>query len=347
MKPSLGSTPGPAIALAAAALFGAGTPIAKWLLRDTGPWLLSGILYLGSGLGMTLLLLLRRGSSWNISRKDIPWLAGAVASGGVVAPVLLMYGLAVTNASTASLLLNAEAVFTTLLAWFAFRENFDRRIALGFVAIVAGAIILSWPGSGATSSLSGAMPIFGACLAWGIDNNLTRKISLADARLIAAIKGLSAGAINVSIAVAFGSSMPPWTHVALALGVGWMSYGISLALFVIALRKLGTARTGAYFSVAPFFGAILAVSAFAEPMTPSLIAAGLLMAIGVWLHITEHHEHAHTHEVLEHSHEHEHDDHHQHHHEGDVPRRHTHSHRHEPMTHTHRHVPDVHHRHDH
>lgn len=347
MKPSFARAPGPTIALAAAVLFGAGTPLAKWLLADTSPWLLSGILYFGSGVGMTLLRLLHPGAGENVSKRDLPWLAAAVASGGVVAPVLLMYGLSAATASSASLLLNAEAVFTALLAWFVFRENFDRRIVLGFVAIVAGAVILSWPGTSVAASLPATLAILGACLAWGIDNNLTRKISLADARLIAAVKGLSAGTINIVIAVSMGATLPAWSHIALALGVGWMSYGVSLALFVVALRELGTARTGAYFSVAPFFGAVLAVAAFGEPLSAPLAVAGILMAIGVWLHVTEHHEHTHTHVALEHAHEHEHDEHHPHDHAGDVPHRHTHWHRHEPITHTHRHVPDVHHQHEH
>jgi drug/metabolite transporter (DMT)-like permease len=351
MKFSLGTARGPLIALAAAVLFGMGMPFAKWLLHDTSPWLLSGILYLGCGLGMTLLRLLRSGRGERLLKSDMPWLAGAVLAGGVIAPVLLMHGLAATTASSASLLLNAEGVFTALLAWFAFRENVDVRIALGFAAIVAGAVILSWPSGHSTISLYAAIPILAACLAWGIDNNLTRKISLSDATSIAAIKGSTAGAINIVIALLSGATLPPWPHVALALGVGWMSYGVSLALFVIALRELGTARTGAYFSVAPFFGAVLAVAAFTEPVTPALVAAGLMMAIGVWLHVTEQHEHEHTHELLEHSHEHEHDEHHQHEHAdgdtGSIAGRHTHWHRHAPLTHTHRHVPDVHHRHDH
>ncbi len=347
MKLSLGNSSGPVIALAAAALFGAGTPVAKWLLADTSPWLLSGMLYFGAGLGMTLTRLLQPGSDANMRRQDLPWLAGAVVAGGLIGPVLLMYGLSATPASSASLLLNAEAVFTALLAWFAFRENFDLRIVLGFLAIVAGAVILSWPGPHMARSVSSTIAILAACLAWAIDNNLTRMISLADERLIVMVKGLVAGTINIMIATGMGASLPSWSHVALALLIGWLSYGLSLALFVVALRGLGTARTGAYFSVAPFFGAVLAVVVFAEPLTLALIAAAVLMGIGVWLHVTEHHEHEHTHVALEHSHEHDHDEHHQHEHAGKAHGRHTHWHRHEPLTHTHRHVPDAHHRHDH
>jgi drug/metabolite transporter (DMT)-like permease len=338
---------GPVAALTAAALFGASTPLAKWLLHDLNPWLLGGLLYLGAGLGMMLLRLVRAESTFRIARADLPWLIGAIFSGGVVAPVLLMYGLSAAPASATSLLLNAEAVFTALLAWFVFRENVDARIATGLLLIVVGAAILQWPGAGGSANLSASLCVLGACLAWAIDNNLTRKISLGDASTIVAIKGLSAGIINIVIASLLGAEPPSWLHATAALMVGWLSYGVSLALFVVALRQLGTARTGAYFSVAPFFGALIAVAAFAEPVTPALIAAGLLMAAGVWLHVTEHHEHEHTHGGLEHEHEHEHDEHHRHDHTESIPGRHSHWHRHAPITHIHRHAPDIHHRHDH
>jgi len=253
-------------------------------------------------------------------------------------------------ASGASLLLNAEGVFTALLAWFAFRENFDRRIALGMAAILTGAAILSWPGALQFAGIAPAAAVLGACLAWGIDNNLTRKVSLADATWIAAIKGLVAGGVNLVLAVAMGASMPSPGATAAAMLIGLAAYGVSLALFVVALRHLGTARTGAYFSVAPFFGALLAV-VLGDAVTLPLLAAGALMGFGVWLHLTERHAHLHTHEVLEHTHEHVHDGdpHHLHSHEPPVPpgTRHSHWHRHDALTHAHEHYPDAHHRHEH
>jgi drug/metabolite transporter (DMT)-like permease len=194
--------------------------------------------------------------------------------------------------------------------------------------------------------------ILGSCLAWGIDNNLTRKVSLNDATWITAIKGLVAGSVNLALALALGSGLPPIPVVAAALVVGFLSYGVSLALFVVGLRHLGTARTGAYFSVAPFVGATLAL-ALGEPLTLRLVAAGLLMGMGVWLHLTERHSHAHRHEPMDHTHEHVHDEHHRHDHP-DQPDliltpalRHTHWHHHDPITHTHAHFPDPHHRHGH
>lgn len=335
-------------ALLAAMLFGAGTPLAKALLTGVGPWMLAGLLDLGSGLGLAMLRVLRRAPSARLDHGEWPWLAGAVLAGGVVGPVLLMFGLSAMPASGASLLLNAEGVFTALLAWFAFKENFDRRIAVGMLAIVAGAVVLSWPGEAQFGALWPALAVLGACLAWGVDNNLTRKVSLADASWVAMVKGLAAGTVNLTIAFALGAQLPAWPTLAGSAVLGFMSYGISLTLFVVALRHLGTARTGAYFSVAPFFGAALAVLLLGEPVTPGLTVAGALMALGVWLHLSERHGHPHAHEAMEHEHEHEHDAHHDHHSVGEaVPVRHVHRHRHESKTHTHEHFPDVHHQHLH
>ncbi|MBH1967617.1 MAG: DMT family transporter [Pseudomonadales bacterium] len=335
-------------ALGAAVLFGAGTPLAKLLLDSVSPWLLAGLLYLGSGLGLTLYRVLSRAPAVRLPRHEALWFAGAIAAGGVAGPVLLMVGLTGMPASGASLLLNAEGVFTALLAWFAFKENFDRRIALGMVAIVAGALVLSWPTEASFSGLWPALAVLGACFAWGIDNNLTRKVSLTDATWIASVKGLVAGSVNLVLAFGAGATLPPLPNLAGALVLGFLAYGVSLALFVIGLRHLGTARTGAYFCVAPFLGTLLAV-AMGDPVTLPLLIAGSLMAVGIWLHLTERHEHEHRHQPMEHNHEHAHDEHHQHDHDEPVApgTKHQHWHRHEPMKHTHLHFPDAHHRHEH
>lgn len=340
--------PGVSAALGAALLFGAGTPFAKLLLNSVSPWLLAGLLYLGSGIGLTLYRRLRRSVAVRLPRSEVPWFAGAIVAGGIVGPVLLMLGLTGMPASGASLLLNAEGVFTALLAWFVFKENFDRRIALGMAAIVAGAIILSWPGEARFAGLWSALAVLGACFAWGIDNNLTQKVSLTDATWIASIKGLVAGSVNLSLAFTLGAAWPPLPNLAGAMIVGFLAYGVSLVLFVVGLRHLGTARTGAYFSVAPFFGAVLAI-AMGETVTLPLLSAGALMTLGVWLHLTERHGHKHAHETLEHGHEHIHDEHHHHAHDATVApgTKHSHRHRHETLTHTHAHFPDTHHRHNH
>jgi drug/metabolite transporter (DMT)-like permease len=332
----------------AATLFGIGTPLAKLLLSSVSPWMLAGLLYLGSGLGLTLYRRFTKSPAVHLPRHELVWFIGAVTTGGVVGPVLLMVGLVGIPASGASLLLNAEAVFTALLAWFVFKENFDRRIALGMIAIMAGALILSWPSEAHFEGFWSACAILAACLAWGIDNNLTRKVSLSDASWIASVKGLVAGSVNLGLALLLGSHLPPLPNLIGALILGFVAYGISLALFVVALRQLGTARTGAYFSVAPFIGAVLAL-AMGEPLTPSLIFAGTLMAIGIWLHLTEQHEHDHVHAELEHEHEHVHDLHHQHDHPYPVAAgvSHSHLHRHPALRHAHSHFPDAHHQHRH
>ncbi len=341
--------PGVLAALGAALLFGGSTPLAKWLLTSVDPWLLAGLLYVGSGAALSPYRWARRSPAGRLVTGEWPWLAGAILAGGVGGPVLLMVGLTGMPASGASLLLNAEGVFTALLAWFAFGENFDRRIALGMAAIVAGALVVAWPGEVHFASVWPTLAVTGACLAWGIDNNLTRKVSLADATWIAAIKGLMAGSVNLALGVWLGATWPSLPDLAAALSIGSLAYGASLALFVVGLRHLGTARTGAYFSVAPFFGAVLAIPLLGEAVSQQLFIAGALMALGVWLHLTEHHSHEHTHEALVHEHEHVHDVHHSHaHDESQVPSgKHRHRHRHEDLTHAHAHFPDAHHRHDH
>ena len=335
-------------ALGAALLFGAATPLAKLLLESVSPWMLAGLLYLGSGVGLSIYRKIVNAPSVHLPHKDRLWFAGAILAGGIVAPVLLMIGLNGVSASDASLLLNMEGVFTALLAWFVFKENFDRRIALGMLAIVTGAVVLSWPSEARMSEILPSLAILGACLAWGIDNNLTRKVSLADASWIASVKGLISGAVNLVLALSLGAQFPAMPALTAAMVIGFLSYGTSLVLFIIGLRHLGTARTGAYFSVAPLFGALLALL-MGESLTVPLLVAGLLMVLGVWLHISEHHEHSHTHEPLAHSHEHVHDEHHTHGHADDTPitGRHSHWHVHDQQTHSHPHYPDTHHQHRH
>jgi drug/metabolite transporter (DMT)-like permease len=266
--------------------------------------------------------------------------------GGVLGPLLLMLGLSMTSASTASLLLNVEGFATMLIAWLAFRENVDRRLLVGALAIVAGAVLLSWSGQGLQANW-GALFVVLACLCWGIDNNLTRKVSAADPVQIATLKGLVAGATNLALALLAGAAWPAATLVAGGALNGFFGVGVSLVLFMLALRHLGAARTGAYFSLAPFVGAALSLVLLREPLTWQLLVAGALMALGLYLHLTERHAHEHVHEAIEHEHSHVHDAHHQHAHDGPVTEPHTHWHRHEPVRHSHAHYPDLHHRHSH
>lgn len=341
-------------ALLAAVLFGASTPLAKLLVGDVAPLLLAGLLYLGSGVGLATLLIWRRlrdqsaAAELRIPRADVPWLLGAIFFGGVIGPVLLMRGLVLTDGATASLLLNVEGVLTALLAWLVFKENADRRIVLGMAAIVAGGVLLSWAPGGAQWT-PGAVLVVGACLAWSIDNNLTRKVSANDAMLVACLKGLIAGVCNAGLAMAAGTPWPAWPAALGAMVLGFAGYGLSLTLFVVALRGLGTSRTGAYFSVAPLFGVLLSLAIWPAWPEASFWLAGLLMMVGVWLHVSERHEHEHSHPALMHAHRHRHDPHHQHPHDfpWDGLEPHTHAHAHEAMTHRHAHFPDAHHRHQH
>ncbi len=343
---------GSLLALLSAVLFGASTPFAKMMVGDVGPWTMAGLLYLGAGLGLSAVHLSRDALRLPVieaplRRADVPWLAGVIVSGGLIGPLFLMFGLSRTDAASTSLLLNAEALATMGIAWIVFRENVDCRLLLGAFAILSGGALLSWEGGPTLNS--GALLILAACLAWGVDNNLTRKLSSADPVQIAMLKGLVAGAFNLTLALAQGASLPGVDVIAAAGVVGFLSYGVSLALFVLALRHLGAARTGAYFSLAPFIGAALSLTLLGEPLTLRLIVAGGLMAVGLWLHLTERHEHEHRHAATEHEHRHRHDEHHRHAHGPDdrPGEPHSHRHRHALLLHRHPHYPDLHHRHGH
>lgn len=338
---------GAALALGAAALFGLTAPLSKFLLADIDPQLLAGALYLGAGLGLALVTAARRErSEAPLRRADAPWMAAIVLFGGFCAPLLLMLGLARTDAAAGALLLNLESAFTLALAWLVFRENVDGRLFVGALAILAGAGLLSFQGGFALDR--GALLIALACLAWGVDNNLTRKLSAADPVQIATIKGFCAGAVNIALALAFGAKLPSPIVTAGAALVGFFGVGVSLTLYIRSLRHLGAARAGAYFALAPFIGAVAALILARQAPDARLMIAGAFMGLGLWLHLTEHHAHRHVHEPLEHEHAHVHDAHHQHGHDGpasDEP--HVHRHRHEALVHAHAHYPDLHHRHDH
>ncbi|MDA8406603.1 MAG: DMT family transporter [Deltaproteobacteria bacterium] len=338
-------------AILAAVLFGAATPFTKVLLSETQPIFLAGLLYLSSGLGLMLVYFAwdrTRNSESPLAHSDVFWLAGAVLCGGILAPALLMVGLSKLTASSASLLLNLETVFTAVLAWIAFREHFSIRTILGMSLVVAGGVILSWPEAGFELPL-GSVAVVGASLCWGIDNNLTQKVSAGNPVFIAAIKGIVAGCVNLGIGISLGAVFPSCSVLAGSIAVGCLGYGVSLVLFVLSLRHIGTARTGAYFSVAPFVGAAISVTVLHEPFGATLLVAVILMGTGIGLHLTEKHVHEHVHGLITHGHSHSHGSHHVHEHEFLVYEvfQHTHRHVHEPMSHDHDHYPDIHHRHDH
>ncbi|HNY11095.1 MAG TPA: DMT family transporter [Candidatus Wallbacteria bacterium] len=345
-------------AIAASLLFGLSTPFSKILLGEVNSFMLAGLLYFGSGAGLLIYMAVRSAiaaknieKEANLSAPDYKWLAGVTFFGGFLGPVLLLYGLNNSTASAASLLLNMEGVFTALMAWFVFNENFDRRIAAGMAAITLGGVALSWGGTPDMAGLLGPVSIMLACFCWAIDNNLTKKISAADPFQIASIKGLIAGGTNLLISFfVLKIGFPGMTAIISSCAIGFLGYGLSIALFVLSLRHIGTSRTGAYFSLAPFFGAAASIAIFGEPVTLSFFIALILMGIGVWCHLSESHDHEHFHEFIEHEHAHSHDDlHHDHVHEAECAAdgKHSHRHTHKEKEHSHFHYPDLHHHHGH
>lgn len=275
-------------AISSAVLFGASTPAAKSIVGEVHPLLLAGLFYLGSGAGIALIKTVgRKQVGHRLRRAELPWLAGTILFGGILGPALLMVGLTQTTGVVASLLLTLEGVFTALLAWVAFREPFNRRIGLGMLFVFLGGVVLAFRGPAGGAGLTGALCVAGACLCWAIDNNCTSRISHADAPTLASIKGVAAGIVNVALAFAVGAQVPAVAVIGSALIVGLLGYGASLILFVLALREIGAARTGAYFSTAPFIGAMIGLIFLRETWSWSILAAGLLMGSGVWLHLTE------------------------------------------------------------
>lgn len=340
------------VALAAAALFGASTPLAKLLQADITPGLLAGLLYLGSGAGLALvklgLHLGRHAPEAPLQARDLPWLAGAIASGGIAAPLLLMWGLSGASASGVSLLLNLEGIATVLIAALVFGEAVAGRIWLAACMMLAAGLLLGYDAQAGFGLSLRVLAVIAACALWALDNNLNRRISAADPVSIAMIKGLAAGGVNIAAALAFGAHFPSAAPLAGALLLGWLAYGVSLVLYIVALRHLGSARAASHFSTAPFIGAALSIGLLGEPVTSGFAAAFLLMLAATWLVLTERHAHAHVHEPLGHEHLHTHDVHHQYAHRGDEgPEPHAHPHQHAPLAHSHPHLPDLHHRHRH
>lgn len=342
-----------ALAIAAAAFFGASFPLSKLLLRDVGPVGLAGLLYLSSGLGVGVLRLLLRRSREEASlrRSDLGWLAGVVLAGGVAGPILLLLGLSRTGAHVAALLTNTETLFTMALAVAFFGDFLLRRELLGAIAIVAGAGTVAWAGAGRDGAQSwyGPLLLLGAGLSWGLDNNFSQKISAKDPLQIAAVKGIAAGLVNLALAAAT-EGLPKLSPSVLgsAAAVGIVCYGLSVVLFMAGLRHLGAARTSALFATAPALSIALSWILLREVPGIWTGLGGAVMLAGAWLLIRSEHAHVHVHEPMEHEHRHVHDEHHRHAHRGDEgPEPHSHPHRHDRLEHAHPHTADLHHRHEH
>jgi drug/metabolite transporter (DMT)-like permease len=335
-----------------AALFGLSSPIAKLLLKDISPVALAGMLYLGSFLGLLFYSILTSGNKQQIKterleRKDIPWLAGAILAGAVIAPISQMLGLSLVSGFSVSLLLNLEGLATCLIAILFFHENSGKRFWLAMACMTIAGVLLSWNPENSRFNIAGPLLILLAVVCWGLDNNFTRQISDKNPVQIAWIKGLAGGIISLSVALILGSRIHLDITIIFALLLGAFSYGVSLVLFIKALKGLGSSRTGAFFSLGPFIGALASVLILREWIGWVMFPAFLLMAGGVWLVIGERHDHDHLHEAVTHTHLHRHDDlHHLHEHPEQV-REHVHEHSHEETSHCHAHWPDIQHRHVH
>ncbi|MFC2083179.1 DMT family transporter [Candidatus Bipolaricaulota bacterium] len=338
----------------AAVLFGISAPLSKLLLDGVDPIVLAGLLYLGAGFSLGVLFLLSRLLGYgkretHLEKRDVPWLIGAIVSGGIVGPILLLLGLDRTPAATASLLLNFEVVATGFLAFALFGESVGRHAWWAIITVAIGGALLSPDPAGGWGISLGAVLVLGACLAWGFDNNFTGRISLKDPKRIVAIKGIAAGAFSLMLAVSLGRPLPTLSRAIWALALGTASYGASIALFVQSLRRVGAARTGALFGMAPFVGVALSLLIFRQlPQWTFFLALPLMVAAALLL-AREKHEHEHAHSRTIHAHGHRHDGHHQHHHEEDAEecQNHAHEHTHEDLIHSHPHLPDPHHRHQH
>ncbi len=337
-------------ALLAAVFFGASTPLSKLLLGDVPPVLMAAFLYLGSGTGITLIKALqKKKAEASLGRADLPWLAGAIISGGVAAPIVLMFSLKNTPASTASLLLNFEGVGTTLIALLAFKEAIGGRAWAAILAITLASIALSTDFTSVNQGWGlslGALGVIGACVLWGLDNNFTRNISDKDPLAIVAWKGLLAGTFSLFLGLLLGNTIPPLLTVVAILLMGFVCYGLSTILFVQSMRGLGAARTSALYGTAPLAGVLLSIFIFGE--IPSLLfgVAALLAVGGALLLINEKHAHFHIHALLTHDHRHDHDDP-SHAHHDTAQDAHAEQHEHPAQEHEHDHSPDIHHRHGH
>lgn len=345
--------------LVSAVLFGLTAPAAKLLLDDLHPVALAGLLYAGAFLGLAAFRgasrLARRGpravappADAPLGREDLPWLAGAILAGGIVAPIALLFGLGRLSGLAGALLLNFEAAATALFAVLLFKESAGRRLWLALVLMTAGGVLLSWDGGRGRLDLVGPLLVLLAMAGWGLDNNLTRQISGKDPVQIALVKGLVSGTVSLGLAFSFGWGFGPSLAAVSGLVVGAAGYGLSLILFIRGLRDLGAFRTGALFSVAPFAGAAASIPLLGDRLRPTTAAAGLFMAAGAVLVVLERHVHPHRHGRVTHSHAHVHSDlHHGHRHEGPVREPHAHEHTHDEVEHAHVHRPDIHHRHPH
>jgi drug/metabolite transporter (DMT)-like permease len=335
-------------ALLAAALFGASTPLVQRLGSGLGAFTTAALLYAGAA---AIGALSRRPAAQEaqLARRDLPVLLGMAAFGAVLGPVLLAWGLQRTSATSASLMLTLEALFTALLAWRIYHETMDRRVWTAMALLMAGgAVLVLDQGQLGGAQLWGLVAVLAATAAWGVDNTFSRALAERDPSQVVMGKALLGASATTLVAIAIGEPMPGLGAAVGLVLVGASGYGLSLRLYLLAQRAFGAGRTGSVYAFAPFIGAAIAVALGDRVAGWLLPVGGLLMLAGVVLHLAESHAHEHTHEALEHEHAHRHDDgHHEHRHDPMPAGAHSHRHRHDAVRHAHPHVPDLHHQHRH
>ena len=337
------------LAIASAVAFGVTTPVIAWAGRDLGPLGTAALLYIGAALAAGAMRLRAPAAGASLRRADIPRIIGIAIAGAAVAPTFLAWGLARAGATAGSLVLNLEAVLTVLLAWAIYREALGRRVVLAVVLMAAGGAVLALDvGARSSAGLLGALAVAAATLGWAIDNTLTRPLADRDPLQVIAAKGALGATLTTTIALVRGEPMPAAWAAAVLLACGATGYGMSLRLYLLAQRRIGAARTGSVFALAPFVGAAIAFALGDRTASAWTAGAAVCFAIGVYLHVSENHRHAHVHHPMDHEHAHRHDDgHHTHPHAPPVTGEHSHPHRHEPVAHSHAHAPDLHHDHSH
>jgi drug/metabolite transporter (DMT)-like permease len=340
------------MAILAALLFGFSAPVSKLLLVNIPPTFLAALLYLGAGVGMLMINLLRRIKTRSsleakLSKSDIPYVFGMIAL-DILAPILLLIGLKSTTSANASLLNNFEIVATTVIALAVFREAIGRRMWIAIILITFASMVLSIDTVAGISFSAGSILILLAAVSWGFENNFTRKLSLKDPMHVVVIKGFGAGTGALVLSIILQESSTDVIYIVSALVLGLFAYGMSIYFYVSAQRELGAARTSSYYALAPFIGVLISFLVFGIELRLNFFIALAIMIVGTYLAVSEKHRHSHVHEDLIHDHRHRHDDaHHTHLHPESVQGEHTHPHTHEPQTHTHEHTPDIHHPHSH
>ncbi len=345
---SLPALRGGILALLAAVLFGISTPLIQRFGVGLGALTTAALLYAGAA-AAGLLSRQRASREARLERGDLPRLLSMAFLGAVIGPVALAWGLQHTSGTGASLMLTLEAFFTVLLARYLYGETADRRVWAAMLLLLAGGIALVLDlGNAGRSQLLGLLAVLLATAAWGADNALSRALAERDPGQVILGKALLGATATGTLAVLLGDPVPTLGASLALVAIGASGYGLSLRFYLLAQRAFGAARTGSVFAFAPFIGAGLAITLGDRSGSWVMALAGVLMALGVMLHLAESHGHEHVHEALEHEHAHRHDDgHHDHDHPGTPFEPHSHRHLHEPKKHAHPHVPDAHHRHEH